>query len=260
MIGLFILFLLLCPVVTWASVEEEQNQAGSADTLRPLQALSDEIISESYLESAFQWRKKSILASAELGQPIELNNFTSNRFGLLAEFPTGSILVGGEFAYVITRSSASSLLLEETPIRQAGRPSRFEAGAIIEVPLAEGLANQVLSILPAAQMLWSLQIRMRKIYYDGMYKNQKGLALVREIFSASMSESSRENLKPLRLPGMNIAQNTLDLLIGLKSTVFHKSGFFVSPSFLISPPLWAGDKSKSLGFWWEMAIGCGYAF
>lgn len=194
----------------------------------------------------------------EWGQPLELNNFESSRLGLLVMFPQPAFLAGLDLAYVRTVSTASNLLLEETPVRQLGRPSRIEYGLAFDLPLAEGMANSVLSVLPAAQMVWAFQARLRTCYYPGMYRGAPvGDVLKSAFLGADLNNRERDNLRASREPGMQISTSRRELLLGLKGMIFHQVGVFFAPSVLLALP--SLDRDQSLGWWWEMSLGVGYA-
>ncbi len=239
------------------TLPEDWNSLSEAGE-RPFPSVLGDVIAASYLESAFLWRNAAVHFVVELGQPLELNNFESTRFGLTVGLPLASFLAGADLAYVSTESTASNAILEETPVRQVGRISRIEYGAFAELPLAEGLANNALSLLPAAQLMLSLQLRIRSAYYPGMYRDHAVEDVLTSVFlGTDLSGKQQQNLRDSRLPGMKIATSRREFLLGFRGHVFHVSGFSLSPGFLAALP--STDSSQNLGWWWEMSLGLGYA-
>ena len=223
----------------------------------PVDVLTERMIGVASRAVRFDWRRKKYgfgITSAEL---LELNNFSSFRYGATARRPISGRLMG-ELAvnYVRTKSSSSTDKLALTPYRQVGRPTRFELDLNAAYPIAEGVATARPGFFPATELVLSAEGGLRYLYYPGSLDGAGIEGTARRLFAPTLSTREIAALEKIRPGAMQVDIARYDALAGLSFDVYFHSGGFVTPRAMISVPV----TGSSLGFWWELSMGAGWLF
>lgn len=229
--------------------------AGLARYRLPLDALIERTLGNTSRAVRFDWRSKAIGVGAFGSQVLELNNFGSARFGLLARRPWGSLMTELSLARVETWGSTSATRLSLTPYRQAGRPSRFELGLNVGYPLAEGVATARPGFFPATELVFSVNAELRYLYYPGALSGATFGQVARAALSPRLSAREMRNLEDDRLPAMDVDRGRYGLLVGFTFDIYFAKGGFVSPRVMMAP-----FGSAALGWWWDLAFAAGWMF
>jgi hypothetical protein len=222
----------------------------------PFEVLNERMIGVASRSVRFDWRKKRLGVGLIGSQLLELNNFSSARFGGLVRRPMGSFM--GELAItrVLTWGSASTDKLALTPYRQAGRPSRLELDLNLGYPLAEGVATSRPGFFPATELVFSANAGLRYAYYPGALSGASFGQVAKSIIAPRLSTQELENLDSKLPPGMQIDEARYNLLTGLGLDVYFQTGGFFSPRAMVALPITGTD----LGLWWELTFTAGWMF
>jgi len=222
----------------------------------PFEVLNERMIGVASRAVRFDWRKKRLGVGVIGSQLLELNNFSSARFGGLVRRPLGSFM--GEIAItrVWTWGSSSTDRLALTPYRQAGRPSRLELDVNVGYPLAEGVATSRPGFFPATELVFSANAGIRYVYYPGALSGATFGEVARALVAPRLLAKELANLESKLPPGMQIDEGRYNLLTGLSLDVYFQTGGFLSPRAMIALPITGTD----LGFWWELTFSAGWMF
>lgn len=236
--------------------EEAQEEETLERYRTPFEVLNERMIGAASRAVRFDWRKKRLGIGVIGSQLLELNNFSSARFGGLVRRPLGSFM--GELAItrVLTWGSASTDKLALTPYRQSGRPSRIELDVNVGYPLAEGVATSRPGFFPATELVLSANAGLRYAYYPGALSGASFGGVARALISPRLSARELENLESKLPPGMQIDEGRYNLLTGLNLDVYFQTGGFLSPRAMIALPITGTD----LGLWWELTFSAGWMF
>jgi hypothetical protein len=247
-----------------ASAEKKEEpppeEAPKDDTIdrhrTPFEVLNERMLGVASRAVRFDWRTKRLGVGLIGSQLLELNNFSSARFGGLVRRPVGDFM--GELAItrVLTWGSVSTDKLALTPYRQAGRPSRIELDINVGYPLAEGVATARPGFFPATELVFSANAGLRYAYYPGALSGATFGEVARALIAPSLSAKELENLEGKRPPGMQIDEGRYNLLTGLALDVYFQTGGFLSPRAMIALPITGSD----LGLWWELTFSAGWMF
>ncbi|MBN1205364.1 MAG: hypothetical protein JXB05_10615 [Myxococcaceae bacterium] len=236
---------------------EEAPEDPALDRFRtPFEVLNERMIGVASRPVRFDWRKKRLGIGLIGSQLLELNNFSSARFGGFVRRPLGGFM--GELAItrVLTWGSASTDKLALTPYRQSGRPSRIELDLNVGYPLAEGVATARPGFLPATELVFSASAGLRYAYYPGALSGATFGQVAKALIAPSLSAKELENLERKLPPGMQIDEGRYNLLTGLGLDVYFQTGGFLSPRAMIALPITGSD----LGLWWELTFSAGWMF
>jgi len=226
----------------------------------PLEVLTERMLGAASQPVRFDWRNMRVGVGVTGSSLLELNNYQSARFGLIARRPVWGMMGEVGLTRVWTWHSFSSELLALTPYRQAGRPSRFELDVNLALPLAEGVATAWPDWFPATQLVFSANAGARYLFYPGSLKGLDLWEGARALISPQLWQQELQNLERQRLPAMQVDAGRFALLTGLSLDVYFHQGGFLSPRALIAVPLFSGFNGTGLGFWWELSLGMGWAF
>jgi hypothetical protein len=236
---------------------EETPEDKTIDRHRtPFEVLNERMIGAASRAVRFDWRKRRLGIGLIGSQLLELNNFSSARFGGLVRKPLGSFM--GELAItrVLTRGSASTDKLALTPYRQTGRPSRFELDINVGYPLAEGVATARPGFFPATELVFSASAGLRYAYYPGALSGATFGEVAKALISPSLSAKELENLESKLPPGMQLDEGRYNLLTGLGLDVYFQTGGYLAPRAMFALPITGSD----LGLWWELTFSAGWMF
>jgi hypothetical protein len=236
--------------------EEPQEDQTIERHRTPFEVLNERMLGVASRAVRFDWRKKRLGIGLIGSQLLELNNFSSARFGGFVRRPLGGFM--GELAItrVLTWGSASTDKLALTPYRQAGRPSRVELDINLGYPLAEGVATARPGFFPATELVFSANAGLRYAYYPGALSGATFGEVARALVAPRLLEKERENLQSKLPPGMQIDEGRYNLLAGLGLDVYFQTGGFLSPRVMFALPITGTD----LGLWWELTFSAGWMF
>jgi hypothetical protein len=223
----------------------------------PLPALSNRILGQTFRPAVLDWRNSSYLIHPSFGQLLELNNFETTRLGLAMRIPNDGMQLKFGLSYAHVAATHSSELLAKTPYRQAGRPSRIEADFGIESPVAEGILSQLLTFIPEAQVVFSLQATLRYLYYMGSTKGMSTRSTLGAWFSPRLTEMELQNLRRKAPAGMYLDQARINGGAGFAADVYFASRMYVNQSLTLMTPMLAPDSG--LAYMWDLSLGVGYA-
>lgn len=237
--------------------EEAQAEDETLERYRtPFEVLNERMIGVASRAVRFDWRKRRLGVGLIGSQLLELNNFSSARFGGFVRKPMGSFM--GELAItrVLTWGSDSTDKLALTPYRQAGRPSRIELDVNVGYPLAEGVATSRPGFFPATELVFSANAGFRYAYYPGALSGASFGEVARSLIAPRLSEKEQANLESKLPPGMQIDAGRYNLLAGLGLDVYFQTGGFFTPRAMVALPITGTD----LGLWWELTFSAGWMF
>ena len=216
-------------------------------------------IGEVQRSSVFEWRKKTLHLSLQLGQVVEFNNYDSLRIAVLGRLPLEESVLQCGIGHVQVKGTASSKELAKTPFRQMSRPSRWEVFAGWELPLAEGVSNQIISWLNPAQIVFSFETQLRAFIYPDLIESSSDFEKqISSLFSPKLSDSEVDELVKASPEGMSIEKSKLSLLTGLRFDYYTENGINFNTSFDLHLPVFIVEK-EGLGYLWEVSIGAGFA-
>ncbi len=202
------------------------------------------------------WRRKSVGVGITGSVLLELNNFTTERRGVVLRRPSNSLMTEFAMTRVRTHGSASADKIELTPYRQVGRPSRWELDFNVGYPIAEGVATARPGAFPATELVLTANAGLRYLYYPGAFSGVGWERIARSILLPQLTSRELDNLEGRRPGGMQIDTARYALLGGLSMDVyFHPSGF-LSPRAMVALP----TLGTELGWWWEVSLGTGWFF
>ncbi len=224
----------------------------------PLEVLSESTIGIASRAVLFDWRKKTLGFGVVASQLLELNNFYSTRVGAFVRVPTGNLTFEFAVTRVFTWGSDSSDKLSLTPYRQAGRPSRFEFDVNVAYALLEGVGTPRLRFLPNVELVFSVNVGLRYLFYPGALGKANAGQVVEAILAPRISERELEYLDRERVPGMQIDKGRYGLLAGFALDLYFRTGIFIEPRVMVGVPLLSGITGSSLGWWWELSTSIGW--
>ena len=224
----------------------------------PLEALTERMVGSASRAVRFDWRKKTVAFGVMTSELLELNNFASLRLGGFARMPLGDLMAEVAFSRVFVWGSESTEKLALTPYRQSGRPSRFELDINFGYPLAEGVVTPRLAFLPAAELVFSVNVGFRYLFYADALKGASAGEVAGAIFNPKLTQKELANMAPLRMPGMQLDDARYDVLAGLSLDVYFQPGLFLSPRVLFALPIFAGLGGSGVKWWWELTLSLGW--
>lgn len=260
----------LFAAAAWAQEEEpapsseEEAPEHEEDVLSPYRTrfdvLAERAIGTTSRPVEFNWRRTNAHVGLTGSYLVELNNFNSMRIGALGRFPTGGSIFEIGATYVGSWDSTSSRQLALTPYRQPGHPDHIEVDAALALPLAEGVVTAFPRFFPAVEMVFNLYGGLRYIVYPTGWGGMKPGEVAGAILNPTLTAIELENLEERRLDAMEIDPGRYGLLAGLGNDLYFKSGFFVSPRFMLAVPLLAPASQTELVLWADLSLAVGMAF
>jgi len=221
-------------------------------------ALTERMLGTASRAVRFDWRKKTVGVGAFGSQLLELNNFASGRVGGFARMPLGDLMAEIGFSRVFVWGSDSTDKLAMTPYRQVGRPSRFELDFNFGYPLAEGVVTPRLGFISAAELVFSVNVGLRYMFYADALNGASAGEVATAIFSPRLTAKELDNMAPLRLPGMQLDDNRYMPLVGFSLDVYFQPGLFFSPRVMLALPIFSGLGGSDVKWWWELNLSLGW--
>lgn len=225
-----------------------------------VEALTERMIGSASRAVRFDWRQSSVGVGAFLGELLERNNFGSLAAGVMFRHPFGDFMGEAGLTRVFTWSTDSSDKLALTPYRQYGRPSRFELDLNLGYPLAEGVVTPRWSWIPAAEMVFSVQLGFRYSIYPEGFSGLSFGDVAKSLLAPRLTDAELNNLETIRPEGMVIDSARYGLLGGFSLDLYLRPGFFLSPRTMIAIPLLNSATGSNLGWWWEISTTAGWMF
>lgn len=241
-----------------ASAVGVKSAAEAPEDTQPFPYFVERIVGQAQHPVVFNWRKSQAAVSFEAGPLLELNNFESSRFAGLFRFPSDGASWQIGVASVRTRSTESTELVGRTPYRQTGRPSRWEFDMGADMAFSEGALTHRFSFLPSIEMVFSLQGRLRYLYYPGSAEGLDWAARAKTLIQSQFTSKELENIQAKRLAGMNVDPNRINTLFGTRLDLYTKQGVVLSQNVLMNAPLLG--SGTGLRYWFDLSLGVGYAF
>ncbi len=223
-------------------------------------ALTERAIGRTSRRVRFDWRRGGLQVAALGGLPAELNNYDSLRTGALLRVPTDAGLVEFGLSYVFVSGSESTERLALTPLRQAGRPDRFELDFGFAYPLAEGVSTAFMGFIPATELVLNAYGNLRYLLYPSGFTDLSFEEVAAALFAGTLSDKELANLEDERLPGMELDKARYGSLFGLGLDLYFQSGIFFSQKALIALPVLRFLTDTQLGYGYEFDISLGFAF
>ena len=225
----------------------------------PFEALSETSIGLASRAVLFDWRKTTLAFGVTAAQLLELNSFYSARVGGFVRVPFGNLTAELAVTRVFTWGSDSTQKLSLTPYRQAARPSRVEFDINLAYALVEGVGTPRLRLLPTVELVFSVNVGFRYLYYPGALGKANAGQVFEAIFAPKISEREILYLENERLPGMQIDAARYGLLAGFCLDLYFRTGIFIEPKVMVGIPLLSGFTGSSLGWRWELSTSIGWA-
>ena len=225
----------------------------------PFEVLAESTIGVASRSVLFDWRKATVGFGVVTSALLELNNFYSMRVGGFVRIPTGNLTAELAVTRVITWGSDSSEKLSLTPYRQSGRPSRIEFDINLAYALLEGVGTPRLGLIPTAELVFSVNVGFRYLYYPGALGTANAGQVLEAIFAPKLQEREIVYLERERLPGMQIDRGRYGLMAGFSLDLYFRTGIFLEPKVMLGLPVLSGMTNSSLGWWWELSMSLGWA-
>ena len=222
--------------------------------------LAERTIGSTSRPVAFDWRDTHIQVGGTASFLAELNNFDSARFGGHLRFPGEKMIFEVELSWVNVWETSSSRLLELTPYRQAGRPSRVELGLGAAIPLAEGTVTLAPRLLPAAELVVNGYVELRYLFHPYGFTDMGVKDVAKAILTPQLNDDELANLERVRPGGMQLDPARYEMMLGIGDDLYFDGGFFLSPRVMVALPLLAPVTGTGLGMWGDVRIVAGVAF
>ncbi len=226
----------------------------------PYDALLARSIGTTSVPVKFDWRRTNAQIAATGSYLVELNNFNGMRAGALVRVPSSGAILEFGVSYAESWDSPSSRLLALTPYRQAGHPDRLELDVAVGLPLAEGVVTTFPKVFPAMEMVFNAYAGLRYAVYPAAFDHLTPGEVLGALVAPSLSADEIDNLNDARLPAMQIDPGRYGLLVGLGDDLYFKSGFFLSPRWMLAVPLLEPVTHTELLVWTDLSLAAGVAF
>lgn len=229
--------------------------AVAAEKSVPFPALVERAIGVAGKSVRFDWRKKSHLVFANVGQPVEYNNFETHRVAAAIQFPSDNLTWGLGLARALVSSTPSADAIALMPYRQAGRPERWELELGGFYPVAEGVVTFRPDFMPAAQMVFSLAADVRYMIYTSLLSGQSVSSGIKSVIATRLSNSDKDRLSSSAPTAMKIDSAKTTVLTGFNLHLYTAGGFIVNSKAMLALSLLGTSLPKHA----DMTLGIGYA-
>jgi hypothetical protein len=223
-------------------------------------ALTERAIGLTSRRVRYDWRRDDVQIAAQVGLPVEFNNFNSLRAGARARFPSGDFLLELGVAYVWVFGTESTERLALTPLRQPGRPDRLELDFGLAYPLAEGVVTAFAGFVPSTELVLNAHVQVRYLLHPGAYTDLSFTETLQAIFDPELSDTEVENLEDDRLAAMEVDRARYTMLAGLGVDLYFQSGLFVTWRTLIATPMLSFLADTELLWGLEFDLAAGWSF
>jgi hypothetical protein len=201
----------------------------------------DQVIMESEAPKVFDWQNSQWELELGLDNVNERNVFPSSGWHAGAGFALGGgFMMRTGLRRVMVSSSSAGSMLEKTPFRQVGQPTRWEVYGLASYSLLEGRTSSRLSpYLSDAESVFSVEAGAHYVHPS------------RNLMPTKNGERSR-------VPGQKIGVSSWVLDLGVRYEFYVPSGvgLFLSMAYQI-PRSYIGP---ALGHWTVISLGTVYAF
>lgn len=225
-----------------------------------MRGLPEHFVGATARATRFDWRRANAIPLLQVADLVERNNFQQVQANIGVRKAFGDILVEGALGYFWSNNTDSSLLLAQTPFRQAGRPAHIALDVNVGYPIAEGVVTPLTSWIPPAELVLVAWAGAR---YSGFVETFTGGRPLQDIgfdlVSPQLSATELERLDVSSPEAMQVDTARLHTPVGLSLDVYLQPGLLVSPRAMINIPVLAPVTGTKLGFFWELGISVGYA-
>lgn len=247
------------PGTTSPHAEQADTTTLEAQRL-PMRGLPEHFLGSTARAVRFDWRRANAIPLLQVADLVERNNFQQVQANIGVRKAFGDILVEGAVGFFWSNDTTSSLLLAQTPFRQAGRPSHFALDVNVGYPIAEGVVTPVVSWAPPAELVLVAWAGVRysafaETFTGGRPLQDIGLDLV----APRLSAIELDRLDSASPDAMQIDTARLQTPVGLSLDVYLQPGVLISPRAMLSIPVLAPVTGTQLGFFWELGLSVGYA-
>lgn len=246
------------PVEEPKSEEPKEIDESIAKWRSPVDTLAESQIGLASRAVLFDWRRSTFGFGFVGSALLELNNFSSWRAGGFIRIPVGGLYVEFAATRAVTSGSQSTALLSLTPYRQPARPTRVEFDVNAGYALFEGVGTPRLALIPPAELVLSLNLGFRYLYYYNALGTANFGQVFEAIFAPRLTQREIDYLEKERLPGMQVDPGRYNLLLGFQLDLFFRTGVFLAPKVMVALPLLSGATGSSLGWWWELSMQVGW--
>lgn len=223
-------------------------------------ALTERAIGLTSRRVRYDWRRDDVQIAAQVGLPVEFNNFNSLRAGGRFRFPSGDFLLELGVAYVWVFGTESTERLALTPLRQPGRPDRLELDFGLAYPLAEGVVTAFTGWVPSTELVLNAHAQVRYLLHPGAYTDLSFTETLQAIFDPELADFEVENLEDDRLPAMEVDRARYTFLAGLGVDLYFQSGLFVTWRTLVATPMLSFLADTELLWGLEFDLAAGWSF
>ncbi len=226
----------------------------------PMRGLPEHFIGSTARAVRFDWRRSTAIPLLQMADVAERNNFAQFQANIAVRKAFGDILVEGGLGYFWATDTDSSLLLAQTPFRQAGRPSHIALDVNVGYPIAEGVVTPVVSWMPPAELVLVAWAGARysifvETFTGGRPFQDIGLDLVAPQLSAVELQRLDDNAPD----AMEIDPARIHTPVGLSLDVYLQPGVVISPRAMLDIPVLAPVTGTKIGLFWELGLSVGYA-
>ena len=239
-----------------SQAEASEESPAALEERLPFKTLLSRSVAYVKRPAVVEWRKKTLYLQLELGQAIEYNNFSNLGYGLSLRFPSGDLVWKTSFLQVKVGDTGASKQVAKTPFQQEGRPSRFEWQNGVEMPLIEGIGQQLFTWMPPAQFVLSGVVQLNTYIYQGL--DGGPMDSVKRLVAAQLSTGETQQLAASAPAAMRIHRSLHSLSGGLQWDHYYATDLSWTARFLYERP--AGGTAGGLGGWYSFSLGAGYGF
>ena len=236
------------------SQDKDPEVQPSLEERLPFKTLLERSVAYVKRPAIIEWRKKSLYLQAEVGQAIEYNNFSNTLYGLNLRFPGESMVFKTAFLQAHVGETEASRQVAKTPFQQTGRPSRFEWQNGLEIPVIEGIGQQLFTWMQPAQFVLSGVLQLNTYIYQGLDSDAK--ATFTRLVATKLSTKEARQLSERAPAAMRVQKSLHSVSAGLQWDHYYAAGIAWTARFLYERP--AGGESAGLSGWYSFSLGVGY--
>jgi hypothetical protein len=226
----------------------------------PVQALTEHFVGSTARAVRFDWRRSPVMVGVSVGEVVEKNNFSAQRYGLLGRKAFSDLILEVGVQLYVSDDTASSAQLALTPFRQAGRPGHLEIDLNVGYAVAEGVVTPLAAFMPPAEVALVALGGVRYLGYWQTFPDRPIQDIGLSLASPQLSTIELERLDRDAPEAMAIDPARLHTLVGLAVDTYLQPGLLVSPRAMLAAPVLVPVTNTSLGFFWELSLVVGWAF
>jgi hypothetical protein len=225
-----------------------------------VQALTEHFVGSTARAVRFDWRRSPVMVGVSVGEVVEKNNFSAQRYGLLGRKAFSDLILEVGVQLYVSDDTASSAQLALTPFRQAGRPGHLEIDLNVGYAVAEGVVTPLAAFMPPAEVALVALGGVRYLGYWQTFPDRPIQDIGLSLASPQLSTIELERLDRDAPEAMAIDPARLHALVGLAVDTYLQPGLLVSPRAMLAAPVLVPVTNTSLGFFWELSLVVGWAF